>query len=720
MTGGAELRRINSAVVFVAAAGAVVSGVAASVAGAAASQKAATPIQHVVVIMEENHTFDNYFGDFPGVGANGITEPAASNPAPHDIDHSGPRTRFAIDGGATDGFDPLGAVQYKPSDIPVYWAYAQHYGLGENFYTDAASSSTPNHIAMIAGQTGSEDQTIHVHGCLSPANDVVLQRNAGGAESFGQPCYNIPSIPSELTAAGLSWKYYGTAPVWDAPQYIQSLKNNPGVSSTQIITDANNNQLPNVSFVTPGEDSQSDHPPQPTQPAQNFVSSIVNAIMKSPAWSSTAIFVTWDDFGGWYDHVPPPVVDGIGLGPRVPLLVISPYAKPGYIGANQGEFASFDKFIEEVFGLPSLGARDSLASTSDLMDFFNFSQTPDPKLIEPKLSYSNVLSVPNVSSAAIGGAHASTVTPASGGPDTKFTFAVMYQNSATPTTKNVIIDGTKTVPMTFTKKVGKLDEYVANTTLAPGPHTYTFQFGAGTNSWQLPLNNVPFSGPQVLPFDITGFKVTPGNGAQQLGQPVTFSCTYKSPAGKTPVTAQINIDNNVHTMNAVGGTAATGIKYQYTTPFLAPGTRYFQLQFDDGSGLQKIQEYSVDITPIYLQNSSVSPTSGTTSTNFTFSTTYTGPAAATGVDVVVDGTSHPMTLQSGTPTTGAVYTATLTLPSGKHNFAFYATDGTNEWSDPVTPGTYTGLTVTAKGAAVTHTKIRAPRRDNAPYAYDPG
>jgi phospholipase C len=670
--------------------------------------------------MEENHTFDNYFGNFPGVGANGITEPAASNPTPHDIDHSGQRALFAMDGGAMDGFDPLGDFQYRQSDIPVYWAYAQHYGLGENFFTDAASSSTPNHIAMIAGQTGGNDQTIHVHGCLSPANNVVLDRDAGGNESYGQPCYNIPSIPQEAKTAGLSWQYYGSAPVWDAPQYINSIKNTPAVSSTQIITDAKANNLPNISFVTPGEDSQSDHPPQPTQPAQNFVSSIVNAVMHSSEWNSTAIFVTWDDFGGWYDHVPPPQVDGIGLGPRVPLLVISPWAKPGYISPQQGEFASFDKFIEAVFGLPSLGARDSLASTSNLMDFFNFAQAPDPKLIEAKVPYSNVLSVPNVGGAAIGGAHPSTVTPASGGPDTVFTYDVMYQNSATPTVHNLVIDGSTKIPMSFKKTVGKMQEWEATSTLAAGPHTYTFQFGDGTNSWQLPLNSIPFSGPQVMPFSLTGLKLTPGNGAQQLGQPVTFSVIYKSSAGKTPVTAQINIDNNVHAMNAMTGTPTKGIHYQYTTPHLTQGTHYFQLQFDDGSGLRTQQEYSIDITPIYLQASSVSPASGSTSTNFTFSTTYTGPDPATEVDVVVDGTSHPMSLQSGNPSTGAVYQATLSLSSGKHDFAFYATDGTNEWSDPVTPGTYSGLTVSAKGAAAVHSKIRAPKPDNAPYAYDPG
>ncbi len=707
----------NSGVLAVVIAGASASGLAAGL-PLAARNLSATPIRHVVVIMEENHTFDNYFGDFPGV--NGISEPPASNPAPHDFDHTGPRARFAIDGGRMNGFDPLGMVQYKPSDIPVYWDYAKHFGLGENFYTDAASSSTPNHIAMIAGQTGSNDQTIHANGCLSPANDVVLDRGATGAESFGQPCYNIPSIPAEATAAGLSWKYYGQAPVWDAPQYIQAIQNSPTVASSQIITDAQNNQLPNISFVTPGEDSQSDHPPQPTQPAQNFVSSIVNAIMKSPAWSSTAIFVTWDDFGGWYDHVPPPVVDGIGLGPRVPLLVISPWAKPGYIGNNQGEFASFDKFIEETFGLPSLGARDSLPGTSDLMDFFNFSQTPNPALIEPTLTYSNVLSVPNVGGAAVGGAHPSTVTPASGGPGTVFTYDVMYQNSATPTVHYLVIDGSTRIPMSFKKTVGNMQEWEATTKLAPGTHTYSFQFGTGTNSWQLPLNSTPFSGPQVMPFQLTGIKITPGNGAQLLGQPVVFSCVYTSPAGKAPVTAQINIDNSVHTMNATNGTPTTGIHYQYTTSLLTQGTHYFQLQFDDGSGLRTQQEYSVDITPIYLTNSSVSPTSGNTSTPFTFSTTYFGQKSPTKADVVIDGTSHPLSLVSGTPATGAVYSATLTLPAGKHNFAFYVNDGTNAWSDPVTPGVYSGLTVSTKGAALIRSKIRAPRPDNAPYAFDAG
>jgi phospholipase C len=668
--------------------------------------------------MEENHTFDNYFGRFPGV--NGMTEPAAPNPMPHDLDHTGPRARYAIDGGTMDGFDPLGAVQYQRSDIPIYWAYAQHYGLSDNFFTSAASSSTPNHIAMIAAQTGGEDQTIHSSGCFSPLNDVVLQRDVTGNESFGTPCYTIGSIPAELNAAGVSWKFYGTAPLWDAPEWIHAISGTPSASSTQIIADAQNNQLPAVSFVIPNNDAASDHPPQPAQPAQNFVASVVNAIMKSPAWSSTAIFLTWDDFGGFHDHVRPPVVDGIGLGSRVPLIVISPYATPGYISHAQGEFASFDKFIEENWNLPSLGERDSLPATSDLRDFFNFSQTPNPPLTEAMLPYSNVLSVPNTGSAASGSAHPSTVTPLAGGPDTQFTFEVIYTNSASPTAHNVVIDGTDTLSMSLKKHLSATaSEYAATTTLAAGPHTYRFQFAAAGHSWQLPLNSVPFTGPEVAPFDLSGVNVTPKSGAALQGQPVTFRVVYTSKAGNLPA-ANIDINNVQHPMTAVKGNVTTGITYQYTTSSLPAGTSYFQLKFDDGSGPWTFQEYSVSVTPIILQQSSVSPASGTTSTPFTFSTVYYGQNPATQADVVVDGTAHRLSQVSGSPATGATYSATMTLPAGTHNYAFYVTDGTNNWGDPPNDGTYNGLTVTAAGQPPVRSAITGPRADTAPDAYDLG
>jgi phospholipase C len=686
----------------------------------------ATPIDHVVVIMEENHTFDNYFGDFPGVAGTqwGVTEPPAPDPMPHDMAHSGPRAIAAIDGGAMDDFDPLGEVQYQQSDIPTYWAYAQQYGLGANFFTDAETSSTPNHIAMVAAQTGGDFGTPHVPGCNSALNQLTLERDTEGDESYGAPCYNINSIPEELTNAGLSWKFYGEAPIWDPLPFIEPISSVQAYPSTQVITDAENDALPSVSFVTPTTDPESDHPPQPTQPAQNFIASIVNAIMHSPEWSSTAIFITWDDFGGFYDHVAPPQVDGAGLGPRVPLLVISPWAKPGYISTEQGEFASFAKFIEENFGLPSLGARDSLAGTSDLMDFFDFSspgQPPNTALIEPMLPYSTVLQPPHDVADAIDTNKSSTVTPGAGGPNTKFTYTVIYTDKTPATEANVIVDG-NAIPMSVVKtlRIGQ-EEYAATTTLAPGTHTYSFAFGDGTQSWQLPYNNVPYAGPVVAPFDLIGIKVSsPGciNGVGQEGQPFTIQVKYVSPAGVAPTVANVLIDGTPYPMTAGKGKPATGVVYKYTTSSLSQGDHYFQFEFNDGSGLQDFQEYSFSISSLMMHQSSVSPTSGNTATEFTFSTVYYGPDMPTQMDVVINGAAYPLTYLSGNQASGATYSTTMTLPAGTYNYAFYATDGSTSWSDPQTPGLYTGLVVTPAGKPLIRSRIVAPQTDTNPYPAD--
>ena len=688
---------------------------------------ATTPIQHVVVIMEENHTFDNYFGDFPGVPSKwGVTEPAASDPLPHDLDHTGARVMAAIDGGKMDDFDPLGDVQYKKSDIPTYWSYASQYGLGENFFTSADANSTPNHIAMIASQTGGNFNTPPVKGCDSPINDVVLNREAtSGSEYWAEPCYHIDSIPEELSAAGLTWKYYGQSPVWEAPLFVQPISSKPHYAATQIITDAQKNALPAVSFVTPNGAVQSDHPPEPTQPAQDFVANVVNAIMKSPAWSSTAIFVTWDDWGGFYDHVVPPAVDAVGLGPRVPLLVISPWAKAGYISddgyPNQhGEFSSFDKFIEENWKLPSLEERDSLSSTSDLMDFFDFSgHPPNTTLIEPNLAYAGVLSVPGRAVISEG----STVVPADGGPQSKFTYSVVYSNREAPTKADLVIDpGTsdsRTIPMSVTKVISATQSlYQATAKLSAGPQTYSFRFGAGSKSWQLPLNDVPFSGPQVASFALTDVTVTQSATGALLGRPLTVGVTYASDKGTLPVTADVVIDGKDYAMTDVSGTAAKGIKYKYTTSRLSEGDHYFQFLFNDGSGNQTFQEAHFSVTPIVFQQPHVSPTSGTTSTKFKFSTVYFGPKAATAVDVVVDGKAYPLSLVSGTPSSGAVYSTAVTLAGGRHTFAFYATDGPDQWSDPELGGTYSGLEVSTSGKAPARSRIMAPAPGNYPYDYD--
>src|SRR5207248_263315 len=183
---------------------------------------------------------------------------------------------------------------------------------------------------------------------------------------------NIPNLPQSLQQAGLSWRYYNTVPIWDGPSMIKSLY---GSSSdvhnvNQFTNDIQTGNLANVSWVIPTGEA-TDHPPSLLQPAQNFVTQEVSAIMNSQYWANTAIFVTWDDWGGVYDHVAPPQIDALGLGPRVPLLVISPWAKHGYISHRLGEFSSFVKFIENIFHLPNLGHRDANTMISNLMNYFS-------------------------------------------------------------------------------------------------------------------------------------------------------------------------------------------------------------------------------------------------------------------------------------------------------------------------------------------------------------
>ena len=286
---------------------------------------------------------------------------------------------------------------------------------------------------------------------------------------------------------------------------------------------------------------------------------------------------------------------------------------------------------------------------------------------------------------------------------------------------NVIVDGTPiTMALQKTIRPG-VDEYAVNTTLAPGPHTYSYQFGDGTNTWLLPLNGVPFTGPQVTPFDLDTIKVTPA-ASVLLGHPLTISVRYVSPAGHLPTAERVRIDNVPHHLLATAGTnPKTGITYSYTTSTLSQGDHYFDLQFNDGSGIRTFEGFTTPpVTPIDLLASTVTPTSGTSTTPFTFTTQYAATNPATQVQVEIDNVPHPMTLVSGTPTSGATYAATLTLPVGSHTFAFSATDGTNYWGDPTTPGVYSGLTVTAAPSTPRHTTISAPEIDQAPYDLDQG
>jgi len=302
-------------------------------------------IEHVVILLKENHTFDCYFGTFPG--ANGDSSLAhASDP---------PTGRFSNNHAAWLR-RATGAVkkQYHLADIAAYWAYAQQFTLCDNFFTDVASDSTPNHLMLIA------------------ADSPVINNPRFGST----PSYDIPSLPANLEAAKLTWRNYGGY----AFSYVTQLKNSPSnVTSQQFAKDAAAGNLPSVSWVYP-PNLQSEHPNDSVAFGMQWTVDQVKAIVQGGLWDKTAIFISWDDWGGWYDHVTPPNIeqwsDGTQFryGSRVPCILVSPYAKAGYISKTLHSFVSIVKFCEENFGVPSVNQRDG--SAENMADCFDFTQTP--------------------------------------------------------------------------------------------------------------------------------------------------------------------------------------------------------------------------------------------------------------------------------------------------------------------------------------------------------
>ena len=236
----------------------------------------------------------------------------------------------------------------------------------DNYFTSVTGPSLPNHLYLIAGQS------------------------EGIIDNLYNYCFSSPVIMDELNSMGLSWKYYSgnnttTANFWNPLPACTSTQSNQtriqGLSLTsQFIPDVENGNLANVTWVIPtGPESQ--HPPNDIVTGEHYLVSLINAIMDSKYWGSTAIFLTWDDYGGWFDHVAPPQVDSYGLGFRVPCLIISPYAKEGFIDHTQSDHTSILKFIEATYSLAPLSSRD--ANASNMLEAFNFGQQPNQPLILP-------------------------------------------------------------------------------------------------------------------------------------------------------------------------------------------------------------------------------------------------------------------------------------------------------------------------------------------------
>ncbi|MBV9717981.1 MAG: hypothetical protein JOZ77_01570 [Candidatus Eremiobacteraeota bacterium] len=381
-----------------------------------------SPIRHVVIIVQENRTFDNLFNGFPGAdtvstgkNSSGKTVVLAEVPmaSRYDLGHKHRSWVEDYHRGAMDGFNtepvkcygkrsgcpPPGSAAYAfvaRADITPYWQMAQSYTLADELFETSEGPSFPAHQYLISGTStianGSpyrasenaddEDDIGHQGGCDSLASSSVETIDAQGAEGNPVfPCFERISIMDLLNEHDVSWRYYepfGGAGEWHAVDAIKQIRDGPSYAnvvwpSTRIFNDVRNGRLASVAYVIPTA-KESDHPGRTDGTGPSWVASVVNAIGASKYWNSTAIVVLWDDWGGWYDHVPPQKYNSFELGFRVPMIVISPYAKTGYVSHTKYEFGSVLKFVEETFGLPSLDTTDTRAN--DLSDCFDYGRMP--------------------------------------------------------------------------------------------------------------------------------------------------------------------------------------------------------------------------------------------------------------------------------------------------------------------------------------------------------
>jgi phospholipase C len=449
--------------------------VVAAIAAVFVSAAAAAPppltgihkIQHIVVIMQENRSFDSYFGTYPG--ADGIPKHVCVPDARHGkcqrpyhdhraVNFGGPHDhRDAVkdvNAGAMNGFIGQAEVgrrtwctkhfdapacSFAPKapdvmgyhdwhEIPNYWSYARHFVLQDHMFQADASWSLPGHLYMVSGWSAKCSQKANPMSCVSavqaPGSPPGEPQNKTGAV----PDYAWTDLTYLLHRNNVSWDYYvfkGTQPdcgdnamfckaipqnaktpgIWNPLPWFDTVAQDRQLENVAPFNDfmqaARDGTLPSVSWLAPA-DAVSDHPPSSIRRGQAYVTGVINAIMRSPDWKSTAIFLAWDDWGGFYDHVKPPTVDAQGYGLRVPALVISPYAKRGYIDHQVLSSDAYLKFIEDDFlhgqrldprtdGRPDPrpDVRENVKILGDLRNDFNFAQKPRRPLflsLRPKFS----------------------------------------------------------------------------------------------------------------------------------------------------------------------------------------------------------------------------------------------------------------------------------------------------------------------------------------------
>ena len=418
-------------------------------------------IKHVIIVMQENRSFDSYFGTYPGADGipmkNGVPAVCVPNPSggctrPYhdtaDVNGGGPHGEANavadVDGGAMDGFirqreeahhscqnpdDPACVVGATPdvmgyhtgAEIPDYWAYARDFALSDHMFEPVKSWSLPDHLYMVSAWSArckNRSPSSCVSNIVGPYKSSQFDKAVHRELTTGQTDIDLAwtDITWLLYTHHVSWRYYvqtGTQPdcdndsaetcapvaqnartpgIWNPLALFGDVQQDHQVNDIQALgsyfSDARSGRLPAVSWITPsGPDSE--HPPASVHQGQAYVTSLVNAAMKSPDWDSTAIFLAWDDWGGFYDHVVPPKVDQNGYGLRVPGIVISPYARKGYIDHQTLSSDAYLKFIEDDFlggarldprtdgrADPRPDVREDEPILGNMTEDFNFSQPP--------------------------------------------------------------------------------------------------------------------------------------------------------------------------------------------------------------------------------------------------------------------------------------------------------------------------------------------------------
>jgi phospholipase C len=424
-------------------------------------------IKHIIIIMQENRSLDEYFGTYPGVDGipmqNGVPTVCVMDPEtgecvkpyhnPKDVNAGGPHAAASaaadIDGGKMDGFirtfrnsqkacknpDAPGCARGETPDvmgwhdareIPNYWAYAENFVLQDRMFEPNASWSLPAHLFMVSAWSARCSRPGDPESCVN-----ALDGPSGLNTSKND--YAWTDLTYLLYKADIPWAYYlseGDEPdceddamfcqpnkqsrevpgIWNPLPGFDTVKQDNQLANVQIVdkyfTAARSGTLPAVSWIVP-ENSVSEHPPAKISDGQSYVTTLINAAMRGPDWNSTAIFLSWDDWGGFYDHIVPPKVDENGYGLRVPGLVISPYAKKGYIDHQTLSFDAYLKFIEDVFlngqridpktderPDPRPDVRENAPQLGNLLEDFDFSQTPRAPLILPTEPQPGPASIP--------------------------------------------------------------------------------------------------------------------------------------------------------------------------------------------------------------------------------------------------------------------------------------------------------------------------------------